>query len=194
MSSLGRKRAYGAVMILAAAALAVDRCALSNEQAVALSAGGDIAHTEAHGLVDQRSPSLGARANVSIPELPFPRGVAALDLPTFGSPCRDLFAPPESVVNRNTPDISTDSDDASMNRDKRSERVNCATFLTHHRLSGVLLFERLRIAVVDGMWLRKGQLLDGCTLIFVSGNEARFECYDGQTVLRVTNTKSLTPG
>lgn len=194
MNSLRRKRAYGAVMVIAAAALAVDRCALSNEPAAAFSAHGDIAHGDASEPVDRHSPYLEALPAVSIPELPFPRGVAALDLPASNSPCRDLFAPPESVVNRNTPDASTDSNDSSMNRDKHTERVNCATFLTHHRLSGVLLFESLRIAVVDGIWLRKGQLLDACTLISVSGNEARFECHDGQAVLRVTNAKSLTRG
>lgn len=191
MSSLRRKKAYGAVMILAAAALAVDRCAFSNEQAAGFSPRGDSAQGAIRGSVDLRPSPAETVPTISIPELPFPRGVAAFDLPASGDPCRDLFAPPKSVLNRNTADASTDSNDSATNRDKR---VNCATFLTHHRLSGVLLFDSLRIAVVDGTWLRKGQLLDGCTLMSVSGNEARFECYDGEAVLKVTNTKSLTRG
>ncbi len=189
MNSLRRKRLSGAVMVLAAAALALDRCAFSNEPAAGFAMSGDLRQGAMSGSVDRGLAPVEMESTVSIPELPFPRGVAAFDLPTSGAPVRDLFAPPQSVVNRNAADTPTDSNDSATNRSKRANR---AAFLTHHRVSGIILFESLKIAIVDGMWLRKGQLLDGCTLKSVSGNEARFECYDGQAVLRVTNTKSLT--
>ena len=49
----------------------------------------------------------------------------------------------------------------------------------------MVIHEGLRIAVVDGSWLRLDQDFDGCRLTAIAGNEVRFACHDGDAVLRV---------
>ena len=58
-----------------------------------------------------------------------------------------------------------------------------AEFIRRHELGGILFHEDLKIAVLDGRWMRIGELIDGCTLKKISGNTARFECYDGKAEL-----------
>lgn len=188
MSTTRRKRVYVGVIILAVAALAVDKFFLSEGQAAGLSPHGSTAPAEARGSVDRRPMSPEAVPTVRIPEVPFPRGLEPLD-PSAGVFIRDFFAPPESALNRDPPDSQTDKSGRNANQPDRHGRLGRSTFVSRHRLSGVLLDQRLKIAIVDGTWLRIGQSLNGCTLASVSGNEARFECYDGEAVLEIINKK-----
>lgn len=180
--SAGRKRVYLGVMVVGACALAVDRCVISDgvgnpSPAVA---SGSTAPSEV-----VLSQAIETGAEFSIPELPFPRGLEPFDQQ---SPIRDPFALPESILAAMTADSQTDKHGSSASGHQRLERLSSGAFSARHRLSGVLLQERLRIAVVDMAWVRIGQSLEGCRLTAVSGIEARFECYDGEAVLTVTNT------
>lgn len=175
-----RKATYLAVMALGGAILAVDRFVLSDgttQPAVAL-AGNPLAATASS------SPAQ-TPAGMPIPELPFPRGLEPFDP---DAPMRDLFEPPASALDG---DPSADKDRLLLGLNERPERMNSAMFVARHRLGGVLVHERLRIAVVDGVWLRTGQAVDGCTLADISGDEVRFECLDGEAVLKMTDTRTL---
>ncbi len=193
MMSRRRKGVFFAVMLCGAAALVVDRCALSQERAVArgeprASARAGRRSRPTPAAQESPSPTLQAEDGSSIPELPFPRG-----LPAFGpsAAVRDLFAPPLPTSARDSRGLATDKRSAWSTGQQNAGRVSSATFMTRHHLNGVLLHQRLRIAIVDGMWLRIGQSVDGCTLLGIGGNRARFECFDGQAELKVTNTKTF---
>ncbi|MGB2984558.1 MAG: hypothetical protein WBE26_01635 [Phycisphaerae bacterium] len=174
-----RKGAYLTLLAVGAAALAVDRWILTEgitepDAAFALGAGGSAPVIA--------SPPPEPTSTLSIPELPFPRGLEPLDQQGLA---RDLFAPPTLATDR---DSSTDKDQRETNGRGGARRANSATFVTQHRLNGVLVHQRLKIAIVDGAWVRIGELVDGCTLAAVSGNEARFQCHDAEAVLNVGET------
>lgn len=169
-----RKRGYFAVMITGAVALVVNQC-IPSEGTL------DPVTAVARAPADPLTPAhLGETPPSSIPELPFPRDIEPYDA---DSPIPDLFTPPESVVARGA------AGEATPDGGQRTSVVGAtrATFRLEHRLTGVLIDERLRIAIVDGMWVRVGQSLDGCVLSAVSGNEARFACHDGESVLEITD-------
>ena len=169
----GRKRAYLMVLAVGALALAVDQCVLTSggtEPSTAIAANSGLP-------VAGPSPGATAEPARSIPELPFPRGLKS----TSGQmPIRDLFFPPNLAGTRGSARLAADK-----GRRNASDSVGRAMFVTRHRLDGVMALQRLRIAVVDGAWIRVGDSLDGCELTDVSGNEARFECADGEATLEV---------
>lgn len=176
-----RKRSYFAVMIAGAVALVVNQCipsegALDPAAAIARAPAGLQTPTSAH-PGETPPPS-------SIPELPFPRDIEPYDA---DSPIPDLFAPPESIVARAAADGAAGKATPDGGQNTSVVGAARATFRLKHRLTAVLIDERLRIAIVDGMWVRVGQSLDGCVLSAVSGNEARFACHDGESVLQITD-------
>ncbi len=190
MSTTRRKKVYVGVMIVAVAALAVDKFFLSEGQAAGLSPHGSTAPAEARGSVDRLPMSPEAVPTVRIPEVPFPRGLEPLD-PSAGVFIRDFFAPPESALNRDSADPQTDKSGRNATQPDSQGQVGRTAFVFRHRLSGVLLDQRLKIAIVDGTWVRIGQSLNGCTLKSVSGNKASFECYDGNAVLEIFSTGTV---
>jgi hypothetical protein len=50
--------------------------------------------------------------------------------------------------------------------------------------------QRLRIAVVDDIWVHFGDSIDGCTLMGIEGQSAHFKCHDGEAVLTVTTGRT----
>ncbi len=182
-----RKRStYLGVMLCVGIALIVDRCFLSNgtvEPAVAEA----VEKTPSAATISM-SPS-DVAPTLSMPELPFPRAVAVYNARL---PIRDLFAPPEAVLNRNLHGTATDKNHPGFNPIEQRGRMGHATFVTLHRLNGVIAQERLKIAIVDEAWLRIGQSVDGCTLTAVSGDEVRFACHDGEAMLKVNDAGTLT--
>jgi hypothetical protein len=176
-----RKRTYFAVMIVGGLALVVDRCVPSDgtlDPVAAVARVPGDSPTPASARPGETPPAS------SIPELPFPRDIELYDP---DSPIPDLFTPPESVLPRDATDGAAGK--ATQDGERNTSVVGAAraTFRLKHRLTGVLIDERLRIAIVDGMWVRVGQSLDGCVLSAVSGNQARFACHDGESVLEITD-------
>ena len=173
--SKAKKQAYVAVMVLGGAALVVDRCILTPSVTMPASV-----------AASDRSPRAGIRpptvpgapgpadAPLSIPELPFPRGLPPWDP---NAPIRDLFAPP-SEENAADKARSTKAADAG--------KGTCAAFAKEHRLDAVLLQESLKIAIIDGVWVRIEESVDGCILSEIVGNKVRFLCRDGDVVLTLS--------
>ena len=170
---LRRKRVFVFVVGLGGLALVVD--SLTRPDTVDGSQ--PLATGPAHSAVPD-APLDGAAP--SIPELPFPDGLESYVL---GPEVRDLFAPP---IGRPSKDESRPGSDKRMALSAGhtgSDAVGRTVFASRHTLGAVLVDERLRIAIVDGRWMREGQRLDGCELIEVAENNVRFSCYDGVTTL-----------
>jgi hypothetical protein len=184
-----------ALLAVGAIALTADRWIFSDGAAV----------TDPATALGQHAPqsavsapvSLDSLRGMSIPELPFPHH---LPTPDHQEPIRDLFAPPERVLEKD-PSPGIDAGRSGPRGDKQAadksdssgdKSADSDTFVSQHRLNGVLIDESLKIAIVDGAWVRVGESVTGCTLLKVSGNEVRFKCSDGEAVLKVSQTR--TPG
>ncbi len=119
-----------------------------------------------------------AEALPLIPILPFPRSVRTWDR---SSDIRDIFLPPQVVSNATDDGQSLDKtlgDETSYKAD-----ANRQSFASQHALHAVMVSGSLRIAIVDGTWVREGEDFDGCKLERISNNQASFSCYDGNVTL-----------
>ncbi len=180
-----KKRAYVAILILGGVALAIDRFVLPES-----------ASTPATVIAEETPPVTAteqkeseSRASVPIPELPFPRGLKTFGL---GSTIRDLFAAPKAFSDADTENGAPDKNGPGALRRVDDERNTSAAFVTQHNLEAVLVHARLRIAVIDGVWLRIGDVIDGCTLEGIAGRTARFSCHDGEVVLDMSDRLKLS--
>ena len=179
--SFQKKRTYLALMAAGGVALVVDRLVLTDgatgpSAAVALASDASTAPVET-------ASAQGATLS-SIPELPFPRSLGTLDV---NAAIRDLFAPPELDADAGANGSQPGNDRPGGDGDGHTTG---AMFVSRHRLSAVLIQQRLRIVVIDETCVRIGETLEGCTLLSMSGNEALFECMDGQAVLKVIEPES----
>jgi hypothetical protein len=181
--STRKQRAYLAAIGMGVAALAVDKLVLEHPAA---------APAEAAANVDAAGPRRPVHAATivaggEIPELPFPRNLPAYDGSTLA---RDPFLPSGLAAD---PGGELPSDNGQP-ADPKTERLGRVAFSLRYRLNGVLVHQSLRIAIVEGRWLRIGETLSGCRLVLIGENEARFECFDGEAVLTVINPGRLPGG
>ncbi|HNQ23608.1 MAG TPA: hypothetical protein PKK06_10990 [Phycisphaerae bacterium] len=179
--ALRKKHVYLGVIAIGGFALVADRLWTSPETADAAPA------TESTRAPHQRPAGAKATASssaalLSIPELHFPRGLPKFDAT---QPLRDMFAPPARLLDVTQPAAAPVEGDLGVPLDGPTAAGTAERFRGDHQLQAVLVREGLRIAVVDGVWLRVGEELDGCTLREVVGTTAVFECADGETTLRV---------
>ncbi len=180
-----KKPLYFAVMIVGGVALFVDRCVLSDDAAT-------LRKTPASARADSPAPLAPPDENLettlSIPELPFPRGLKPFDPATD---MRDLFAPLPQ-------DTDGDLNSSAPDKDRPLSAggpgpLNSETFVAQHHLDGVMNDQRLKIAIVDGRWVRPGEKIDGCTLTKLEGTRVSFECSDGEAVLQLSTRRLLSP-
>jgi hypothetical protein len=178
-----RKSNYFALMLLGGVALLIDRCVLSDgahgpESAVAVSARDSIILSPA------------PIENQTVPTLCFPRGFDSYEV---SDGIRDIFSPLQE------PDIG---DGVRPGTDKSGQHTDdllaissasAMAFSKSHRLLGVILSDSLKIAIVDGTWVQVGQVIDGCRLDSLSGNEAHFVCRDESVDLKVADNATLIP-
>lgn len=185
----GKKKAYLGALVVTAVALAVDRCFLTDRaprDAVAVERPGAESPAEPDNVNSQKATEAS-----SIPQIPFPHGLEPFEP---GSDLRDPFDLPSSVRERVQAARRTDNEDPSMKTQARAGELSRVDFGAKHRLQGVVVHERLKIAIVNGRWLRLGQALDGCILTAVADNAARFDCFDGESILEVTQERHLGGG
>ncbi len=179
---ISKRKAYLVAIALGGVALVVDKCVLTE---------GVTAPESAEATPNPRpiapQPSQNGAASAEIPELPFPR-----NLPSFDGQrnIRDLFLR-TSVAAEDGSGDGQDNNHGSPSSNKANLRRG--QFQQSHRLNGVLIQQGLRIAIVDGRWIRLGEIVSGCELIEVTGNEARFRCLDGDGVLTVITPASPAP-
>lgn len=173
---------YTAVVGVGLIALVVDRCFLGATAPQSSAAGepdDNISHDqELHAQTAapaRRRPAVAAAAGkISVPELHFPR-----NLPTFDSAMelRDLFQRPGVAPARGGKSI------AGHPGGDEEKAIGRESFAAAHHVDGVFVQERLKIAIVNGKWVREGEKIDECTLLRIEGDSAVFQCHDGDTVL-----------
>lgn len=168
-----KKRTYLGLMLVCGIALVVDRC-VKPETATA-------PEPAAAGILPAGSPPE-AGPLLSIPELPFPEGINSFDPPPDW---RDLFAPPRRPARQSETSKASDKPPARPASPSGPGKAGREGFVTQHTLNGVMIDERLRIAIVDGKWLTEGRSVDGCILTRLTGREVQFECSDGVASLKL---------
>jgi len=169
MKTHRRKRFYGALLLCSGGALLVDRCMLKRGV------------TAPDTALAAHAPVSAAPAGevLSIPEVPFPHAVSAF---RAAQPVRDLFLHPSLRGGGE----GTDNPQNGLPGTSRVAPAASAAFAEQRRLDAVLINQGLRIAIVDGQWMRTGQILDGCTLQDIQGNSVLFKCSDGDATLHTT--------
>ena len=190
-----KKTIYAAILALGAAALLIDR--LLSPPSVQLAAASDRPLT-ALGVETPEAPA----ASVAAAPVPAPRrrpSERSEDSPFL--PVRDLFATTDTV---RTALLGVPDDPLSPNPlsgpGGLADVATAAIFEQEHRLTGVMVRAAgfsprgdLSIAVVDGVWLRVGDTLDGCKLIDITGAGVSFQCAGGVASLSAV-TRPAAPG
>ena len=181
-----KKRLYLGVVLLGGLALAVDRFVLTD-------AAGLPASAQADSSVPVPSTASGAPegevAALSIPQLHFPRLMPEVDL---GREMRDVFTPPAHYL---TPKKDTqsgpDNTQSGLSLNGTPQKSKAQAFADNHVLTAVMIQPRLRLAIVDDVWVSIGQTVDDCVLRRVESGSAVFECSDGEAVLQVLEPARL---
>ena len=175
MMSKTKQKLYGTVLIVAAAAFAVDHWVIGGPKAA--DAVPIESETLEHTLLDEANPN---EPNYEMPRQ-FPENLPNMD---WSRPVPNPFEPPPEVARRNqVPDSSGGDPETSRLGRRPGEPPRAAEFAEAHRLSGVFVGQS---AIVDGRLVRIGQKVDDAELLRVEGNKAHFQCSDGQATLPLT--------
>ena len=168
-----KKQLYIALILLGGVALFVDRVFLSaaGPQAALATTNPQSSSVKRQAPIAQASP---------IPELHFPRQLPALDM---NAALRDWFAPPARPENQDEQGVSTDNGAPGEKQLVEPILSPKEAFAARHRLEGIVLQKGLKMAIVDGVWLRIGQEFGDCALRELSGRTAVFTCADGDVEL-----------
>lgn len=110
-----------------------------------------------------------------IPRLPFPRALRTWDGSTD---IRDIFRPPQMAG-----DATGDGQSPNKKPNPADDEANRRAFASGHALHAVLVSGSLRVAIVDGTWVRVGEEFEECKLERISNNQAVFSCYAGLVTL-----------
>jgi hypothetical protein len=175
-------------------ALAVDRCyfgasAPASTKAGQPDAGDDESPADVNSAPRPKFvPKSAGPTKLTVPELHFPR-----NLPTY-DPAHDL----RDVFVRMDMEGSVSNIDPAGNgktsKDSTVGPIGRDAFRASHRVDAVMVQESLKIAVVDGRWVRVGDTVDGCKLTRIEGDSVYFECHDGGTAISPTSKRTYSPG
>lgn len=176
-----RKKVYLLLTGLGLVALGIDRFYLGTTMPDSIRAD----ETGAHEVTEEsysepsrtgRSRSLPpSAAPLGVPQLHFPRNLPAYD-PSHEM--RDIFARAGAAR-----EVSQNPAKDSKSPAGAGNAIGRETFPTKHKVSAIMIQEGLRIAVIDGRWMRIGDKLDGCELTRIEGDFAVFQCQDGDVQL-----------
>ena len=185
-----KKRLYLGIVLLGGLALLLDRFVLPAESGRPASARA-ASTSSARGTAGD-APK-GELAALSIPQLHFPRLLPEADL---SREPRDVFAPPERYLapeeeDRSATDNPGGASAAGLGIDGRQLQSKAENFAVTHTLTAVMIQPRLKLAIVDGVWVNIGQEVDECVLTQVEHGSATFECRDGEAVLQVLEPARL---
>ena len=190
-----KTKVYLALIATGLVALAVDRCYFGASAPASTAASEVDPATEDQDAVSKPAPrprpapQQAGPSKLSVPELHFPRNLPAYD-PVFEM--RDVFARldgEDSNSNMGHPGRS-----GSAKKGTEEDAIGREAFQAAHRIDAVMVQESLRIAVVDGRWMRVGDVVDTCTLTRIEGDSAVFQCHDGDTVLSPSGKRRHPPG
>jgi len=166
-----RKKAYLALLGLAAVGLLIDRLFLESPVT-----GPDSASAEqVPGSERRPAPAGDSLDALGIPELPFPANLQRFS-PKGDIP--DLFADPDEKG-----DAAAATDNAKVKEDAEAAAAKIAGML-----QGVFVQGDVQYAVVGGRMLKRGENIDGCTLAEISGTRVKFVCVDREVIATVPTT------
>ena len=171
-----RKKSYLIAIGVGCAALGIDRFMLPERATAPQEAEAAVL---AHPIIPAVSSGV---TRVPIPAVPFPKNLPPFD-PIRG--IRDVFVTPSEALVGNDSLLSRQQGPNTAGPKRPS---SAAEFVAQHTLSAVLDDPRLKIAVVEGQWIKVGDTLDDCRLTTVSGTAAHFQCPDGEAVLDISDS------
>ncbi len=170
-----RKKTYAAILTLGALAVLIDRVMLAGPSNAA--AEGNVKHRSLSALgvrtPDTRAPSLAAT--------PFPDVNVHRNAPG-GNP-RDIFSPTLAARHALSTRRADPAGRSSPSARGENGAMTAERFATQHRLVAIMVSGEMAVAVVDDLWLRVGDELDGCELIEITGTAATFRCAAGEAAL-----------
>lgn len=141
---------------------------------------------EKPGFLRQPAPRIGQRGTgaAGVPELRFPR-----NLPPFAPDIeiRDIFA--RADVAKNYKKGKRVGPEKSGDEEEPEGAVGREQFVAKHTLGAVMVMDGLKIAVLDGRWLRVGDIVDTCRLVQIGGDAAVFECHDGNAIFSMKRNR-----
>jgi hypothetical protein len=184
-----KKKAYVAVMLVAGLALVADRFLLGDTEVPNLAQAGLTLPKHAAAQPEASAMTAG-NAALSIPELAFPKNLPALEPQRR---LRDVFAPPARYVV--VPDVIEPGDagkNAADGLPGTPQGLPAEAFRARYQLTAVFRDAGVQLVIVGGHWLRIGQELEGCELVEIGENHARFSCGDEDAVLPLFNEDDLT--
>lgn len=171
-----KRNKYLAAIGVCSVALLADRLFLP-QQAPAFEFDSTISHSAA------RNAAAAADAmeisSWPIPEVPFPRGITPL---SDVSSLRDPFFVTGKSKEGQRQSKTDDRRNGAGGTDGRDE-MSAERFASEIKLTGLMVVENRKLAIVGTHWLEPGQSLHGCALKSITGTEALFECYDGEARL-----------
>ncbi len=185
-----KTKIYFALIAAGLVALVVDRCSFG-ASAPASTAASEVDPPAEDGESTPPAPrprpvpQHAGPSKLGVPELHFPRNLPAYD-PAFEM--RDVFARLDS--DGEISDVGRTGKNGSAKKNTAADAIGREAFHATHRIDAVMVQESLRIAVVDGRWMRVGDVVDQCTLIKIEGDCAVFQCHDGDTVLTPSGKKT----
>lgn len=180
-----RKQLYALLLILGGLTFVVNRVILTNG---AITPSSVVASPRPHPISLNKTQQVSDAPSNLLPALPFPQNLPPYD-PRYS--LRDIFTPFPKRSTTNPSLKSADKNRSDIEKDMRLSRS--VIFTTQRRLDAVLNSARLNIAIIDGQWIRVGDMLDGCKLRKLEGTKAYFLCSDGDAVLNLVITDVTIP-
>lgn len=170
-----RRKIYLAVIAVGIGALILDRVMTSRAPAPA--AGAPPAAPVSNGRTGTGAAN--ERLLVNVPNFP---GVPPQDAPSTGR--SDPFAiAPATVAALAPPTPASQDPDAPAADAPKARRA--AIFAADHVLSAVMRVGRSSVAVVDGLSVEIGHVIDDCRVTRIDARSVTFTCADGEAVLEL---------
>ncbi|MFQ5489712.1 MAG: hypothetical protein ACE5GE_03220 [Phycisphaerae bacterium] len=182
-----KKTIYGLMLGVGLLALLVDR--LMTTRPAQASAAASSAPTLPGATAND--PKANPTELESVAAAPFPR--VSADGSTL-PPIRDAFTLLPAAVEALGGQGQTGTRGPNAQSNNPSE-PSAAEFAAKHELSAVLEAGGFGVAVVDGQWVRVGDVLDACKLVEITGRQAIFECFDesAELAVRLLEDESYAP-
>ena len=194
MTMAGKTKVYLSLIGAALVGLAVDKCYFGATAPAPTNAGEldtEVTRNDSEGKSAQSvrvSSNTSGAPKRNVPQLHFPR-----HLPSYDSAyeLRDVFAP---IGTEGIEAAIAQSGKGKSGKDTAAGTIGRDAFEANHRVDAVMVQESLKIALVDGRWVRVGDMVDGCELTGIEGNSVLFECHDGVTELSPSGKRKHPTG
>ncbi len=176
--TLKKKQLYAAIVALGACALLVDRFLILKETGALQSAS---ASTQSSSPESARTAIASSEDETAIPELHFPKDIPKVAL---DDQLRDWFEPPASPSDpSNNLQINSLTSHKGNFKKLPPPQTPSERLVSEHHLNAIIDTPTVKVAVVDGEWIRIGETVGECTLSALAGRSAHFSCLDADVTM-----------